>query len=301
MGTFTCCKRYSEDTSSVFAPGEQEIYFKQYESRSDPYFTLVEGKYNLLINVQLLEYINLLESFSLQTATLHHDGKYRSNFSSKDEFLSTIVHQEEFQSFIENKLLNIPDILEMFGEDQEYISIFRDCFIKIFSALNLKLNSYYKTNKENKITKRSLIGFGLLFCRGQNISKVKLFFDLFKDENENFVKSDNLNDYLMTIFFISSYCLLDVRSKINMPLKNLPKIENNLAYNLLNGNGLAQKDCENLLKYFNDNFFDKESFSWDEFKTKFDYNQNNSFSWIFTTKGIRSKLENKNLFKNDNN
>ena len=301
MGTFTCCKRYSEDTSSVFAPGEQEIYFKQYESRSDPYFTLVEGKYNLLINVQLLEYINLLESFSLQTATLHHDGKYRSNFSSKDEFLSTIVHQEEFQSFIENKLLNIPDILEMFGEDQEYISIFRDCFIKIFSALNLKLNSYYKTNKENKITKRSLIGFGLLFCRGQNISKVKLFFDLFKDENENFVKSDNLNDYLMTIFFISSYCLLDVRSKINMPLKNLPKIENNLAYNLLNGNGLAQKDCENLLKYFNDNFFDKESFSWDEFKTKFDYNQNNFFSWIFTTKGIRSKLENKNLFKNDNN
>ena len=301
MGTFTCCKRYSEDTSSVFAPGEQEIYFKQYESRSDPYFTLVEGKYNLLINVQLLEYINLLESFSLQTATLHHDGKYRSNFSSKDEFLSTIVHQEEFQSFIENKLLNIPDILEMFGEDQEYISIFRDCFIKIFSALNVRLNSYYKTNKENKITKRSLIGFGLLFCRGQNISKVKLFFDLFKDENENFVKSDNLNDYLMTIFFISSYCLLDVRSKINMPLKNLPKIENNLAYNLLNGNGLAQKDCENLLKYFNDNFFDKESFSWDEFKTKFDYNQNNSFSWIFTTKGIRSKLENKNLFKNDNN
>ena len=301
MGTFTCCKRYSEDTSSVFAPGEQEIYFKQYESRSDSYFTLIEGKYNLLINVQLLEYINLLESFSLQTATLHHDGKYRSNFSSKDEFLSTIVHQEEFQSFIENKLLNIPDILEMFGEDQEYISIFRDCFIKIFSALNVKLNSYYKTNKENKITKRSLIGFGLLFCRGQNISKVKLFFDLFKDENENFVKSDNLNDYLMTIFFISSYCLLYVRSYTNMPLKNLPKIDNNLAQNLLNGNGLAQKYCENLLKYFNDNFFDKESFSWDEFKTKFDYNQNNSFSWIFTTKGIRSKLENKDLFKNDNN
>ena len=301
MGTFTCCKRYSEDTSSVFAPGEQEIYFKQYESRSDPYFALIEGKYNLLINVQLLEYINLLESFSLQTATLHHDGKYRSNFSSKDEFLSTIVHQEEFQSFIENKLLKIPDILEMFGEDEEYISIFRDCFIKIFSALNVKLNSYYKTNKENKITKRSLIGFGLLFCRGQNISKVKLFFDLFKDENENFVKSDNLNDYLMTIFFISSYCLLSVRSSINIPLKNLPKIDNNLAQNLLNGNGLAQKYCENLLKYFNDNFFDKESFSWDEFKTKFDYNQNNSFSWIFTTKGIRSKLENKDLFKNDNN
>ena len=295
MGTFSCCKKYSEDTSSVFAPGEQEIYFKQYDSRSDPYFALIEGKYNLLIHIQLLEYINLLESFSLQTATLHHDGKYRSNFNSKDEFLSTMVHQEEFQSFIQYKLLKIPEILEMFGEDEEYTSIFRDCCIKIFSALNVRLNSYYKSNKENKITKRSLVGLGLLFCRGQNISKVKLFFDLFKDENEKFVKSDNLNDYLITTFFISSYCLLYVRSTLNLPLKSLPKIDNNLAHNLLNSNGLTQKNCENLLKYFNDNFFDKEFLSWDEFKTKFNYNQINSFSWIFTTKGIRNKLEDKNL------
>ena len=79
-----------------------------------------------------------------------------------------------------------------------------------------------------------------------------------------------------------------------MPLQGLPKIEKNLAFNLLNECGLAQKNCENLLNYFNQKFFDKESFTWDEFKNKFGYNDN-SFSWIFSTKGIRSKLEDKNI------
>ena len=300
MGTFACCKKLPEDTSSVFAPGEQEIYFPDYESRSDSYFKLIETKYNLLNHIQLLEYINLVEVFSLKTATIHFKGKFRSDFSSKDEFLSTIVHQEEFQSFIENKLLKIHDILEIFGDDEQTIAIFKDCFVKIFSGLNVKLNAFYKTNKENKITKTCLIGLGLLYCRGQNISKVKLFFNLFKDENENFVKSDNLELFLLTLFFISSYCLLSLRSSMNLPLQNLPKLNTNEAQNLLNSNGLTQKNCENLLKYFNKNFFDKESFSWEETKKKFDYYQKINFCWIFSTQGIRSKLEDKNLMNNDN-
>ena len=293
MGTLSCCKKISEDTSSIFAPGEQEVYFPDYESRSDKYFSLIEGKYNLIKHIQLLEFLNLLELFSLETATIHHDGKFRSDFSSKDKFLDTILHQDEFQSFIENKLLKIPDIIEIFGEDEQTSTIFKECFVKIFSSLNVKLNSYYQTNREDKITKRNLVGLGLLFCRGQNISKIKLFFDFFKDENNHFVKSENLDNYLIGLFFISAYCLLTIRTSINYPGQNLPKIGNNLAQNLLNGNGMTQKHVENLLKYFNEKFFDKESFTWEEFKKKFEYDNSNSFAWIFSTKGIRSKLEDK--------
>ena len=57
---------------------------------------------------------------------------------------------------------------------------------------------------------------------------------------------------------------------INNPGKDLPKIDNNLAYNLLNSNGLAQKNCEILFKYFNDKFFEKGNYAWDEFKRKFE-------------------------------
>ena len=63
----------------------------------------------------------------------------------------------------------------------------------------------------------------------------------------------------------------------------------------MNSNGLAQKNCENLLIYFNDTFFEKENYTWDEFKKKFEGSKNNSFAWIFSTKGIRSKLEDKNI------
>ena len=294
MGTFTCCKKMSEDTSSVFAKGESEIDFPEYESRSDKYFSLIEGKFNLISHIQLLEYMNLLEHFSLQTATIDFEGKYRSDFSSKDEFLSTVLHQDEFQSFIENKLLNTPDVLEIFGEDELTLSTFKDCFIKVFSALNTKLNSFYNVKKEEKVTKRNLVGLGILFCRGQNISKLKLFFEIFKDENGNFVKSENLDNYLMSLFFISGYCLLSVRMFINSPKQNLSKIDNNLAQQILNGNGLAQKNAENLLNYFNTKFFNKESFTWDEFKKKFN-DSKNSFSWIFSSKGIRSKLESKSI------
>ena len=291
MGTFNCCQRVSKDTSSIFAPGEREISFPDYKSTTDKYFVLIEGKYNLINHIQLLEYMNLLEKFSIKTATINFDGQYRSNFSSKDEFLSTILYPGEFQSFIENKLLNTNDILYIYGEDEKTLALFKDIFIKIFNSLNTKLNTYYNTNKKDKITKQNLVGLGLLFCRGQNISKLKLFFDLFKDENDNFIKSEKLDNYLISIFFISSYCLLSVRTTFNCPEQNLAKIGNNVAIDLLNENGLAQKNCENLLKYFNENFFDKENLTWDEFKKKFGNNKKQSFSWIFSTRGIRSKLE----------
>ena len=76
-------------------------------------------------------------------------------------------------------------------------------------------------------------------------------------------------------------------------------LTNNLAHDLLNGYGFTQKDSENLLEYYNNNFFDKEQLTWDEFKSKFGNNKQ-SFSWIFSSKGIRNKLEDKTLFKKDN-
>ena len=86
MGICLCCKKTLEVTSSVFAPEEQEISSDEYESRSDSYFTLVEGRYNLINYVQLSEFMNLLEAFSIQTATIHFEGKYRSNFHQKMNF-----------------------------------------------------------------------------------------------------------------------------------------------------------------------------------------------------------------------
>jgi len=301
---FFCCKKEPEDTSGVFAQGESEINFPIYTSSSDEYFTLVEKDFNLIVYIQLLEYMNLLEAFSIETATVPFEGKYRHDFSSKDPFLDNIIHQGEFQSFIENKLFNINEIVELYGEDIQTLALFKDCFLKIYSALNLRLNSFLgNTNKnEEIITKLNLVAIGILFCRGKNISKIKLLFDLFKDDKGLFIKSEKLNNYIISSFFVASYCLVSVRAFIDNDEKGLPKINNILTQTLLNDKGLSQKNCENLLKYFNDKFFGgKEGLNWDEFKKKFSGDitgEKESFGWIFSTSGIRSKLEDKNILNN---
>ena len=298
---FFCCKKEPEDTSGVFAKGESEINFPIYTSSSDEYFTLVEKDLNLIVYIQLLEYMNLLETFTIQTATVSFEGNYRHDFSSKDPFLDNVMNQGEFQSFIENKLLSINEIVELYGEDIQTLALFKDCFLKIYSALNLRLKSFLGNSNKNEeiITKLNLVAIGILFCRGKNISKIKLFFDLFKNENGVFIKSEKLNNYLISSFFIASYCLVSVRAFIDNEEKGLPKISNNLTQTLLDEKGLSQKNCEILLKYFNDKFFgEKEGLNWDEFKQKFSSDnkqENESFGWIFSTSGIRSKLEDKNI------
>ena len=298
---FFCCKKEPEDTSGVFAKGESEINFPIYTSSSDEYFTLVEKDFNLIVYIQLLEYMNLLETFTIQTATVPFEGNYRHDFSSKDAFLDNVMNQGEFQSFIENKLLSINEIVELYGEDIQTLALFKDCFLKIYSALNLRLKSFLGNANKNEeiITKLNLVAIGILFCRGKNISKIKLFFDLFKNENGVFIKSEKLNNYLISSFFIASYCLVSVRAFIDNEEKGLPKISNNLTQILLDEKGLSQKNCEILLKFFNDKFFgEKEGLNWDEFKQKFSSDnkqENESFGWIFSTSGIRSKLEDKNI------
>ena len=140
----------------------------------------------------------------------------------------------------------------------------------------------------------------MLYCRGKNINKIKLFFDLFKNDNNIFIKSEKLDNYLISSFFIASYCLVSVRAFIDNEEKGLPKIDNKLMIILFNEKRLSQKYCEELLKFFNENFFgDKQELNWDEFKNKFICNEGNddnkSFGWIFSTAGIRNKLEDKNI------
>ena len=105
--------------------------------------------------------------------------------------------------------------------------------------------------------KINLVALGILFCRGKNISKIKLFFDLFKNDNNKFTKSENLDNYLMSCFFIVSCCLVTIRALVDNEGKSLPRIDNRTTQMLLNEKGLSQKNSENLLKYFNNNFLEK--------------------------------------------
>jgi len=280
-----CCSNYSkiEFQSTLIANNEDEIEFPSYSSLSDDHLECLEKENNILRYITLVEYMNLLSYFNLDTATIPFEGPYKLVFSPKDKFLTNIFYEELFQSFIENTILRDRELGEL-------EITFKEIFLELFKSLKLKLTQHYG-NKNINITKRDLICLGTLFCKSSNIGKIKILFDIFKNEKEQFIQSEELNKFLLCNFLISSYCLISAKNKLSQinpmitefPLEDLKSL---LQYAEL-------KDCEKLVKSFNFDFFDKNAYTWKDFKKKFE-GKEEGFGWIFSTKGIRQKLEQNN-------
>jgi len=239
-----------------------------------------------------IEYINLLENYSLDTATLPFEGEMKTQFSSKDNFLLYVMSVDEFQSFIENKIMKISEIYELSGKNDLMVSTFKAAFREIYSSLEMKLNQHYNEKVTDRITKKTLIPLGILFCISNVVGKIKLIFDLYKNDDEQFVKSNDFNDYLIASFLISSYCMISARRKISSTNQNIPEMSKE---DLIKCLGVCElKDCQNLVNVFNNSFFEKDSYNWIEFKEKFE-NKEKGFQWILSSRGIRKKLEENNV------
>ena len=283
------CRKKGYQRINYLAPDEKEIPLKDYSSENDEILEVLESSKNYFTYIQLVEYINLLEQFNMDYSAIISDEPMHSKFSSKDEFLKESMTLEEFKSFVVNKILTLEDLSDLSGKNSTVI--FQKFCIEMYESLELKLKEHYKNNNSfSFVKKRNLLAFGILFCSCENIEKIKLFFDVFKKENEDiFCKSDDLDDFLITMFLISSYCLITTRFNISDEKSEIKKIDKEDISNLLKCSEL--KDCQNLVKIFNDTFFaKKESYNWSEFKTLFE-DIDNGFGWVLSSKGIRRKLE----------
>lgn len=293
MGLEACCtNNYSKKNNRInsFAPlDEKEIPRMTYKSSNDFLFKEIENKYNLLCHIQLIDYVNLLEDYSPETATLSFNGIMKTDYSYHEEILSYVMTVDTFQSFIENKLFQTQEIYELEGKKNELMmATFKEVFREIFKSLELKLNQHYKEEREDRITKRVLILLGIIFCKSDVVSKIRLIFDLFKNDKNKFVKSEELDKYLLSSFLACSYCMLSARKKITNTNKNITYIKKDDFFKCLKVCEL--KDSENLVRIFNETFFDKEELSWKEFKSKFE-NKENGFQWILSSCGIRKMQE----------
>ena len=139
MGLEACCtNNYSKKNNRInsFAPlDEKEIPRMTYKSSNDFLFKEIENKYNLLCHIQLIDYVNLLEDYSPETATLSFNGIMKTDYSYHEEILSYVMTVDTFQSFIENKLFQTQEIYELEGKKNELMmatfkEVFREIFIK---------------------------------------------------------------------------------------------------------------------------------------------------------------------------
>ena len=69
---------------NALVPDEKEIDFKYYKSINDKYVPKLEINKNIFTFITLIEFINMLENFSPETATLPFEEPLKSKFSSKD-------------------------------------------------------------------------------------------------------------------------------------------------------------------------------------------------------------------------
>ena len=291
MGSDFCCeKRTVNNSIQSFAPSnEQEIPPHKFTSTNDSYFEEIESKYNVLTYINLIDYINLLENYTIETATLPFSGNIKTEYSGKDAFMSKQMSVDEFQSFIENKLFVIKEITGLGEKNELMLTISKSVFLEIYSSLELKLNQNFNNpSNEPIINKGMLMPLGIIFCSCNVLGKIKLIFDLFKNEQNKFVKSDELNTYLISSFLICSYCMISARKKINKTNSNIKALTKDDLIKCLKVSEL--KDSQNLVKVFNNTFFDKDELTWDEFKAKFENNEG-GFQWLLSSKGIRKKLE----------
>ena len=287
------CKKKESQIENVFCPNEKEIKFLDYKSSNNDLLEIIDLTYNFFTYIPLKEYLNLLEFYSVEKATDEFEGEMRINFSFKDEFLSQTLTSVEFQNFIENKIIKVSGLTEIIETRKDQVSTFKDAFVEIFNSLLLKLKQNYPDKELNSISKRDLISIGLLFCDANNIDKMKILFDIFKGENEEFASSEELNEFLLCSFLISSYCMISARKKASNFNENIPALNKDELLKILTVSEL--KDSQNLLKIFNESFFQKkQSYTWDEFKALFE-NKKTGFGWIFSSNGIRKKLEENNV------
>ena len=86
--------------------------------------------------------------------------------------------------------------------------------------------------------------------------------------------------------------MVSARRKISATNQSIPEMSKEDLIKCLSVCEL--KDCQNLVNVFNNNFFEKDSYNWIEFKEKFE-NKEQGFQWILSSRGIRKKLEENNV------
>ena len=271
----------------------EEIEIKTYTSKYDNEFTVLEKKYNYISNITFRDFAYSLNLFSMDNATLQDDYTNKpEEYSKNDSLFKDDITQDYFQSFIENKLFKHPFINNLLS-DEEGSAICKECYIQIYGALEKKLmqadrENSRKKNNQNRIKKYHILCFGILYGAGLNISKIKLIFDLFKDENGKLKKSNDFEDFLLGLFIIPAYCILYTRIKLGPRYSLIGEFDNSKVKETLENCEL--KDSMNLTNVTLEKIFGPENkeLNYEEWKNLF---ARHSIDYMLTAPGVRANLE----------
>lgn len=282
----------------------KDLLIPPYKSMGDRFYEKLEKKYNLLSKIKFSDYLHSLAIFSIKNMTLKDSYNKNYEFSMNDQFFEEDICQEYFQAFLENKIFKHEKLYEFSGKN-EIISnnIFKRGLLIMYKGLAKKLlqnenqngNGDEGVNENNIIKKRDIICFGLLYCGSKKGKKVKILFNLFK-ENDVIKSNEQFSKFLLSLFLLASYCILDAVIQLSKNIKEIETIKTNDFKKLIDCAQL--KDSQNLVKVTNKLIFGEDlskSLSFGEFKNLFTLNKNKSIAFLLNPSGIRYMLQENNV------
>ena len=279
-------------------PIETEHVNTNYNAMSDKFLMTIENSYNLLLKIPFNEYAKVLLSFS-QSGPLSTSSNSTPNNKSANNvsfaMLDEPISDDVFQHFISNKII-ANDVLYNFTleNDHQTIMIFKDLLIETYRDFK-KNFAIYSEDKYNITRKYHLLALGIVYCSGRVRDKVDFIFKLFKNSNNNFHKSQELNRFMLSCFLLPSCCQVFARMKMAMKYPFLGDISKEDMLSILDAFELS--DLERLVGIVNGMLFKEKNFvNYNEYIEVFQYNK---LEWMLCPSGIRFNLEKFNDVKNN--
>ena len=297
MGTL-CDKTQSSSIDSAPATVkevEKEISIPSFSSLPDDIVKGVEEKFMFLRDIHFLDYVFLLSKFSMENATIEDNlAEMPNSYSCHDAFFNEDLSEDAFQVFIEKKIIKHKALYEKLSQDEGKCSKFKDIMAKFYKKLNSKLSKA----KEGFVFKKwHALLFGFVYCKGENVSKIKFLFNLFAEESK-FGKSSDFSDFQEALYLTCSYCTIAVRVElVESYSEDFPAVPQDELKKLLDA--CQQKDCQNLVTVTDNRFFGEDGrkeYFVEEFKTLFNKsNKEECLGFILSAKGIRYLMEKNNV------
>ena len=286
----------SQESAQVIKEVEKEVPVPGYSSGADETVKLIEDKYMFLKDIHFLEYVHLLSKFSMSNATIDEDFKdMKPTYNFKEEWFNEEITEDAFQVFIEKKIIKHKALYEKLTQDEEKSSKFKDIMAKCYKKLNDKLK---KANEGFTFKKFHALTLGFVYCKGDNISKIKFLFNLFADEESKLCKCSEFSEFQEALYLLCSYVAIAVRVDlaelyreefISIPKEDLKKLLDPCQH----------KDCQHLVEVTDNRFFGvdgRKKYTIEEFKTVFSLsNKEECFGFILTSRGVRYLLEQNNV------
>lgn len=259
-----------------------EITVKKYSSKYDKEFSKFESEFNFFKFLDIKDFQQLLYNFTCTEQERIEKRNKEYNFEVSETMFSVFVNKKIINHFLIN-----PHI----ANDEKKINIAKAFLNNVFTILRKSTAQYNKLNgkkTENKtIKKLSLLSYGFVFCKEDHFNKIQFLFYLLSDEEEMLKFSDDLVEFLFFVFLIASNVLIFSIYTLGKEFEEFAIEDEYFAeiYNaceLKDAKFLANKVIEGLFK-------EKNQLDFDDF-----YKIIILEDWLFTTQGIRKKLEDNN-------